>query len=294
MPTTETETISPEVLQKLQELPPIPLEVSADIRDIGPETAQEWLRRNVHNRPVKGNLVRKYVQDMTNGTWPMTGEAVKFSTQGVLLDGQHRLLAICQTGATVPCLVVFGIDPDAQKHMDTGGKRLLSDQLSLAGYQNTTTLAAAARLALAWSTDRLGVARYLSDAEMRRFVDQNPSLVVTTDLATKLKHKGLDLPPSAVASMVWRLMDLGYPLDAIERWLTDLAEMRTTGPGDPKHTLLLRLSVARRSREKLSQDTCLSFLVRTWNAEVTNGRLKKLPAMRGTDAVTVPRIVVTR
>ena len=48
-------------------------------------------------------------------------------------NGQHRLTAIVNTGITVPCIVVAGIDDDALPTIDTGLTRSSKDVLGIEG-----------------------------------------------------------------------------------------------------------------------------------------------------------------
>lgn len=128
---------------------------SAQVEAITPDMAEAWLKANTRNRRLRQEVVNAYAADMAAGRWQFTGETVKFDRGGNLSDGQHRLAAIAQSGATVPMLVIRGLDPDAQHVMDTGAKRTAGDALALDGVKNTTTVAAGARLALLWSSGRL-------------------------------------------------------------------------------------------------------------------------------------------
>jgi len=64
------------------------------IIQIDPKTAEEILAdRNKGNRPPKPNKVQQFVADMENNRWGLTGDTIKFGTDGRLLDGQNRLSA---------------------------------------------------------------------------------------------------------------------------------------------------------------------------------------------------------
>jgi hypothetical protein len=62
-----------------------------------------------------------------------TGDTVKVTASGTLLDGQHRLMAWVAAGCPAGryFIVVRGIHPDAQLVMDRHAKRRLHDCLSL-------------------------------------------------------------------------------------------------------------------------------------------------------------------
>jgi hypothetical protein len=84
---------------------------------------------NTRNRKLSSawNRLRSAI---VRGAWRINGECIVFDTEGVLIDGQHRLHAIAQSGRAVPVLVIYGIDPDSFTTFDQGKKRSGSDVLS--------------------------------------------------------------------------------------------------------------------------------------------------------------------
>lgn len=121
------------------------MSVTIEYNVITPSDAERMLAKNIHNRPLRPTRVAQLSEDIIQDRWADTGEAIKFSTDGVLLDGQHRLAAIIQAGRPVRLAVVRGLAPDAQEVMDSGLPRQVSDILSLRGEQMTSTAAAVAR-----------------------------------------------------------------------------------------------------------------------------------------------------
>lgn len=81
------------------------------------------------NRGVTASRVRQYAQSMRDGRWRVTGEPLMMSPEG-LINGQHRLLAIIESGMCFPMLVVTHGDSDVYKVIDTGGVRDAGDLLS--------------------------------------------------------------------------------------------------------------------------------------------------------------------
>ena len=102
---------------------------------------------NHNNRPKKPGKIKEYAEDMVNEKWGLTGETIKFSDQGRLVDGQNRLMACVRSGAEFRTHVVFGIEDELFHIMDTGKVRSGPDSLSIAGYTNCNVLAAALRWA---------------------------------------------------------------------------------------------------------------------------------------------------
>lgn len=62
--------------------------------EITPELARQLLSNNKINRKIKPTIVERYAEQMEAGEWKFTGDTIKVDGEGMLLDGQHRLLAI--------------------------------------------------------------------------------------------------------------------------------------------------------------------------------------------------------
>lgn len=110
---------------------------------ITPDVARRMLTHNTRNRKTNKVTVGRYGRAMQAREWWMNGESIIFSVTGELLNGQHRLLAIVQSGVAVDVLVVCGIDPDAFKTMDSVRPRSAADGLGISGEVNCHALSAA-------------------------------------------------------------------------------------------------------------------------------------------------------
>lgn len=98
---------------------------------ITPEIAKEWLKKNDKNRTVVPTAVSRYARDMLAGNWKVTHQGIAFAPNGRLLDGQHRLRAIVESGVTVVMNVSQGVDEDVYLAMDGGKTRTMADRLAL-------------------------------------------------------------------------------------------------------------------------------------------------------------------
>lgn len=112
--------------------------------------ASELLARAAPNRDVRKSRVARYRTDMTLGHWTMTGEPIVISSDGKLIDGQHRCLAIQGTDAAVEVLVVVGVPPEAMGAMGQGMPRTAGDFLGIEGEPHARSCASIARLMLAY------------------------------------------------------------------------------------------------------------------------------------------------
>lgn len=80
--------------------------------NITPEIAKEYLGRNSKNRVVKPKSVEAYARDMQHGDFKTIHQGIAFDTEGNLIDGQHRLLAIILSNTPVTMMVTRGVPVD--------------------------------------------------------------------------------------------------------------------------------------------------------------------------------------
>lgn len=118
-------------------------QITVEVEHITPEVAIDMLGHNTHNRRVRDSLVYKLANAMRRGEWVLNGETIKVRRDGVVIDGQHRLLAVIESGLPINTYVVRGLDDMAQQTVDIGQTRAAKDVLALEGYGNRSALLAA-------------------------------------------------------------------------------------------------------------------------------------------------------
>lgn len=230
---------------------------------VTPETARNWLSHNHKNRNIRKADLDRYKRDMIAGNWHIAGDPIRFGTDGSLLDGQHRLTAIVETGVTLPLLVIRGIKEEAQAVMDTGRRRTAADALAIDKHENSSALAATALLKLAFDADRLDGKLEASHNEILACVQQNPGLAIACEFAKAVARR-TDCPPSVVAFSFFKMAEID-PQAAADFW-TAAADKVGLKPGDPVIALTNRFAEARRNRERLTRRIYLSLIFRAWNA----------------------------
>jgi len=148
-----SKTITESMLKKYIATPP----KGSIVLHFTPEIAQFVLNRlNNKNRPINDTKVMALSRDMTTDNWSLTGETIKFGTDGLLKDGQHRLKACWKANNTFTTHVIFGIDPETFRHIDTGKKRDGKDTLAMMGVANYSMAATTIRMIIAYES---GLAR---------------------------------------------------------------------------------------------------------------------------------------
>lgn len=101
--------------------------IYAKLSTITPEMAAEMLTHNIeNNRKINDDRVRSYADDMKNGKWMVTGQAIQFDENGTLIDGQHRLYAIVKAKTPVRMMVVSNLPTETIKVIDTMQARTVS------------------------------------------------------------------------------------------------------------------------------------------------------------------------
>ncbi|HEU0239912.1 MAG TPA: hypothetical protein VH496_02600 [Mycobacterium sp.] len=81
------------------------------------------LAANTSNRPPSKAVVRGYADAIRRGEWMVTHQGVAFDTDGVLVDGQHRLAATVEADQSVDVLMVTGVDAATFDVLDVGKRR---------------------------------------------------------------------------------------------------------------------------------------------------------------------------
>src|SRR5438552_7073950 len=90
-------------------------------------------------------VVRAFAEAMRRGDWLVTHQGIAFDTNGVLVDGQHRLAAVIEADLPVEMTVFSEVEPDTFDVLDTGKRRNAADVLAIEGEKSTTMLAAMVR-----------------------------------------------------------------------------------------------------------------------------------------------------
>ena len=241
---------------------------SASLVYVTPDMAKRWLTKNERNRSVKTGKIKQYARDMAAGRWEITGEAVKFAKSGRLIDGQNRLLAVVESGATVPLFVIRGIDDSAQLVMDSGSPRSHGDALGFSGYAQPKDLAPAASALMAWRSGYFKHCMFQSNPgytkpELVAFVEANPMLAEITPWAKRAQRE-LPLPIASLAACAheFMLIDTDDATDFFDR----IHEMNLGPKADPINTLVRRVASDRSFKKRVWASTGIYYLIRAWNA----------------------------
>lgn len=123
-------------------------EITHVTETITPETAARYLESNLGNRKMRAHKIKQFASDMKNGRWMLTHQGIAFFDDGGLMDGQHRLAAVVESGVPVRMVVMRGFGRIVAHAIDSGTKRNEVDAERLNGIVVTPKEVACARAML--------------------------------------------------------------------------------------------------------------------------------------------------
>lgn len=106
-------------------------ELDQRVMTVTPALAERWLTMNKNNRRLRPSHVTHLANQMKQGRWMLSPEPIVFSKRGRLLDGQHRLNAVIQSGCDIKASVALVENEEVFSILDQGLKRTNSDILDI-------------------------------------------------------------------------------------------------------------------------------------------------------------------
>lgn len=95
---------------------------------VTPLVAEAMLKFNTKNRPLNRRKVNLWAKKMLGKQWnEQTNDMICFAFTFILINGQHRLNAIVETGVSLVLNISTNMDEEAGKTMDLGKNRTAGD-----------------------------------------------------------------------------------------------------------------------------------------------------------------------
>jgi hypothetical protein len=213
-------------------------------------------RSGLVNRPLNRTNLRKLVRDMRNGMFITTTEPLKFNKKGGIINGQHRLNAIVESGEGQWFRVERGVPDEQLIVLDNGYRRTLADAeyILQAGGVRHELLRLRFAVSNAMARGMRG-ANATSDQEKRAFYNKHLEALVWVmeqagGAATQTRSIGIRLPTTLLAPVARAY----YTVDRVqlERFVA-LLRNPTLGTGEGVITLL---------RDYILQNTTLGWAQR--------------------------------
>ncbi|MFC8898562.1 hypothetical protein [Streptomyces cinereoruber] len=264
--------------------------LTSGIMSISPSLAAEMLTRNRENRPLDKGRVTHLREAILRGEWLVSHQGIAFSgswSDGRLLDGQHRLEAIRQSGQTVSLLVFENVPVETFSVMDTGRSRTASTILAMQGEHDAALLAAAIRHIHLFNTmpdtEWKGHSSRLTNAQVLTFLEANREKVATACGIARLMSKERLIIPTAAAVGYYTTHEASPGVDQ-DSWVKGVTTGADLSPGDPRLALrnaLISLGTGTSGRRRSDSRGQLGLYLKAWNAWVLQKPVKQLRFQRG-------------
>lgn len=215
----------------------------AEVVTITPEMAREWLERlSPKQRRVRPRHVARLVKSHQAGDFMLNGAPIILDELGFVIDGQHRLWMVVESGIPVTILVVSGVSPQAFMTLDDGSKRTGSDMLRADGEERYSGFkAASVRLMIAYEERRNSLPQ-CTNAEIVRAWSRFPGLGECIDRLSRYQNK-IAIPVSIMAVVNYIGRRHGWA-SKTDRFVDSYYSMASLPPGSPA-LALVRWSASR-------------------------------------------------
>lgn len=246
---------------------------------VTPVLAEVLLKGNKLNRPVSEKNIIFLSNQMRAGTFKRdTGESIKVSKTGNLLDGQHRLLAIIRANIAQQMLVVSELDDDIFSVLDTGKKRNASDVLSINGYKSTVGLSGMVRAIKILNSITVNFKQQnaITNSEILEFVKDNEEISEIYSFCENYYRKFRSIPPNNLAAIYFILVKKGYLPEKIEEFMNLYSTGLSLKDDNPIYVLRNKLIIDSQSKSKLSVKNKIALFIHTWNLWTRNKNCTKM------------------
>jgi hypothetical protein len=258
-------------LQRLINEPP----TNSRVIDITPELA-EWVldKLNANNRPKKFGKIAEFAKHMTAGEWGLTGDTVKFSkTEGLLRDGQNRLMAVTRSNKTLKTHAVFGIDPRLFVRMDIGKNRSTSDTLAIMGVERANRVAQACRwLIILTGPEPKNRALSIKNDVMQRFFNEKIDANVVAfqhSISEAIEVKRLIGQPVGPVAALHYLFAKTASVDEADRFMKEWRDGKSATKAKRAPTIMLQdrlRQIASEGSGRVHEAVRIGLICKAWKA----------------------------
>lgn len=144
---------------------------------VTPDTAKAYLNLSSQNRNPIARKVSLYARQMRQGLWRLTHQGIAFNASGMLIDGQHRLLAVIESGVHVKMCIFRGVDDDSMASLDSGARRSAAQSAKIIGLDAGNFEMAVAKAILLNPAEKPNAIPELSNVEIIKIFEKHESAI---------------------------------------------------------------------------------------------------------------------
>jgi hypothetical protein len=269
---------------------------------ITPKKAAEFLAKLFKGqRHVTRTHVMSLAEKMREGTFIDTSQDVAFDWFDRLIDGQHRLLAVIESGVTVEMTVTWGLDPIVYIHRDedaksrsmgtylskyfshpdraVGAYRILLDYDHLENRPAPTKDREPRRGHLAFGRRSVGTWKANREKVLGWCVEHQEALRHVLDLVWGAEAKSV-LPPPGIAAgfYLWVYLQMPKEADTFFKGLVDGSRLDPEDPIFQTRRTLLRLKTKglRKMGTSVPYYEWGALLLKGWNLFLDGARTSRV------------------
>lgn len=230
------------------------------------DLAKELLGRNHKNRKLSEAQVQRLGGAVSRGEWMISTDAIGIDSDGGVVNGQHRLQMVVETGVELDMLVLYNVDPNIIRVIDQGMGRSFSQLLQMDGrYVNAPIIAGA----IEW------LYKTINGFEKT----QPTAFKATTPQLLDLFHQHEEIQSSVTASHeaakvgISRAVAAGIHYqcasvdpDATAEFFERLATGLDVEDGDPVYALREKIIANQQKKDKEPAYTVGAWLILAWEA----------------------------
>ena len=257
----------PQQIETLKELiarPP----TNSRVIEWSPKLAEYVLTNlNRDNRPMKPGKIKKYAADISDKGWGVTGDTIKFGSDGLLKDGQNRLSACVRVSKPFTSHTVFGIDPALFSRMDIGKNRMGGDVFHIAKISHAGQAAATTRWLLILTSDNPTNrgAQFSNEELYQSYLERfdGDRIEHSIEYAMKCKPLGHPVGPLAALHYLFAERDAEKADAFFDEWATGRAKKVRAATKALQATLVME---AAKANNRVHENLRNALIIKAWNA----------------------------
>lgn len=273
----------------------------AKLVTIWPALAQWLLQFNTLNRSPRRFWVKELAHRMKNGEFSTTNATIGFSLDWkwsesgglvpvvTLVDGQHRLMAIAESGVSVETYVVTGLEPEHTfGKIDVGQSRNGADWLTVRGEKNTSALSAAISWSWRYCNGTMMTGGTISESQQKTHLDQHAGLRDAVIVAKRMPNLARSV--GLTAALYYHCAQ--FDASKAEHFFKNFSSGTGLELGAPIHTLWKTFAKRTSGTSRISTWYKAALIIKAWNAYRSGQTLKQLKmTTEGESAEGFPEIL---
>lgn len=223
------------------------------------------------NRPFDRRLQDYYAGQMLRDEWKLSHQGIAMDTEGMLIDGQHRLAALVKAAETNPNVsfvteVTYDLDPEVMGVVDAGKARRITDFLAFKNEANRHLLAATVTMLWKYYTypfEDWGRVGKMSNEQMYAYLQERP------EIRDVVRRGGLarNVTIGSSAAAFLHIVEGVYRDAPTEDFMYGIRTGYGLADGDARAAFRAFNERIRRGgpRRRTDQVEQLALLIKTWN-----------------------------